>query len=103
MADRTAEPLSILGRSSTGMVLLERLNGQTFGLNGTHRPDTGLDAANGGEDWNTAFHRGTANLNFVLPGSLATWRVDDEIDFVILHHVDHVRPSFAQFEKSMDS
>ena len=81
------------------MIFLKSLNGQSFGLDGTHGPDAGLNATDGGENRNSAFDRGAANLNFVLPWSFAAWRINDEINLIVLDHVDDMRASFAQFEK----
>ena len=85
------------------MVLLQRLHRQSFGLDRTHRPDACFNPTDGGEDRNAAFNSGTANFDFVLPWSLAARRIDDQVYFVVLDHVDDVRSTFAQLEKPMYS
>ena len=83
------------------MVLLQGLYGQSFGLDGTHGPDARLNTTDRGEDRNATLDGGASNFDFVLSRSLAARRIDDETNFVILHHVDDVRPSFAQLKKSI--
>jgi len=80
------------------MVLLQRLHRQSFGLDRTHCPDACFNTTDGGEDWNTALNRRAANFNFVFPRGFAAWRIDDQIDLVILDHIDDVRPAFVQLE-----
>ena len=83
------------------MVLLQRLHRQSFGLDRTHRPDACFNPTDGGKDWNTPLDRRAANFNFVFPRSFAAWRIDDQIDLVVLDHIDDVRPAFVQLEKPM--
>src|ERR1700759_1810308 len=83
------------------MVLLESLNSQPLGLDGTHSPDAGFHATHGGEDRNPALDGGTANFDFVFSWRLAAGRIDDQGNFVVLHQVNNVRTSFVQFKESM--
>ena len=77
------------------MVFLQSLYGQSLSLDGTHRPNTCFNTTDGSEDWNTPLDSGAANLDFVLPRSLATGRIDNESNLVVLDHIDDVRSSFA--------
>lgn len=81
------------------MVLLQGLYGQSLGFDGTHCPDACFNPTDCGEDRNTALDSGASNFDFVLSWSLAARRIDDEINLVVLNHVDDVRSSFAQLEK----
>lgn len=85
------------------MVLLQRFYGYSLALDGTHCPDACFHTTDGGEDRNAAFDSGAANFDFIFPWSFTARRIDDEINLVILDHVDDVRSSFVQLEKAMDS
>src|SRR5260370_39847416 len=76
------------------MVLLQGLYGQSLGFDRTHCPDACFNPTDCGEDRNTALDSGASNFDFVLSWSLAARRIDDEINLVVLNHVDDVgRPS----------
>src|SRR5437016_1857337 len=83
------------------MILLQGFYGQTLGLDGTHCSDACLNSTDCGEDWNSAFDSGAADFHFVFSWGLTARRIDDEINLIVLDHVDDMGPSFAQLKKAI--
>jgi hypothetical protein len=62
----------------------------------THCPDACFNPTDCGENRNTALDSGASNFDTSsFLGVLAARRIDDEINLVVLNHVDDVRSSFG--------
>src|SRR5208283_7561 len=92
-----------LDRLALPMVLLQRLDREALGLNRSHCPYTRFDAADRGQNRDTGFDGGAANFYFVLSRSLAARSIDDQVDIVVLDHINNVWTSLSQLEKPVHS
>ena len=68
------------------LVVLERADGFHGGFGGGHVGGVG----------NLLGDRGGADQDFIGAGFVSGRSVDEEMDFVVLHHVDHVRARLLQ-------
>ncbi len=79
-----------------GVVFLQRLHAEFALLQRADAADAGLRGAERGHDRHAMRDSGGADLHLVAPRGHAAGRVDDEGDFAVLDHVEHVGPALPK-------